>query len=138
MPRLHALLYLGWRAVLVQPIKRLFQRGTGLERFEANFAADRLVPTSVVDREVTFEASRCIGCGLCEPGCRLAEASPAVRALGLPSAFRLIGRTSADLVNARELLAACAGCAGCAAHCPTGVPIGQVVRHLLMRVPTGS
>jgi heterodisulfide reductase subunit C len=133
MPALHALLYLGWRAVLVQPFKRLLQRGSGLARFEANFAADRLSITSLVDREMAFEASRCIGCGLCEPGCRLAGASPALRALGLPAAFRLVGRTGGDLVTASELLSACASCAGCASLCPTGVPIGRVINHLIQR-----
>jgi heterodisulfide reductase subunit C len=133
MPSLHALVYLGWRAVLVEPVKRLFRGGTGLERFQANFAADRLTPTSPADREVALLAARCIGCGLCEPGCRLATASPAVRALGLPAAFRLVGRTSGDLAVARELLAACQACAGCEARCPAGVPIGKVLRHLESR-----
>lgn len=130
MPALHALVYLGWRAVVVEPVKRLFRRGCGLERFEANFAEDRLSPTSVADREVAFEASRCIGCGLCESGCRLAGASPAVRALGLPAAFRLVGRGPGDLAGAAELLEACQGCVGCRVLCPTGVPIGKVLGTL--------
>jgi heterodisulfide reductase subunit C len=133
MPSLHALIYLGWRAVFVEPVKRLFQRGGGLERFEAAFAADRLAPTSAADREISFLASRCIGCGLCEPGCRMAAASPAVRALGLPSAFRLVGRSGGDLAAARDLLAACQACAGCQALCPTGVPIGRVLSGLAER-----
>lgn len=134
MPSLPALAYLGWRAILVEPVKRLFQRGTGLERFQANFAADRLAPTSPADREVALLASRCIGCGLCEAGCRLADASPAVRALGLPAAFRLVGRASGDLAAARDLLTASRGCAGCEARCPVGLPIGRVVEHLASRV----
>ncbi len=133
MPSLHALAYLGWRAVLVEPVKRLFRRGTGLERFQANFAADHLSPTSPADREISFLASRCIGCGLCEPGCRLASASPAVRALGLPAAFRLVGRTGGDLAAARDLLDACQGCAGCQALCPVGVPMGRVLPYLRAR-----
>jgi succinate dehydrogenase/fumarate reductase-like Fe-S protein len=132
-PNLPALLYLGWRAVLVEPVKRLFQRGAGIDRFRAAFADDRLAPTSAADLEVSFLAARCIGCGLCEPGCRLAEATPAVRALGLPAAFRLVGRAGADLPEARSLLAACQGCAGCRALCPTGVPIGRVLAHLSAR-----
>jgi heterodisulfide reductase subunit C len=132
--RLHALAYLGWRAVLVEPVKRLFQRGTGLERFEANFAADRLAPTSAADREVALLASRCTGCGLCEAGCGLAGATPAVRALGLPAAFRLVGRANGDLAAAGDLLEACRACAGCEARCPAGVPIGRVVEHLAGRV----
>jgi heterodisulfide reductase subunit C len=133
MPSLHALVYLGWRAVFVEPVKRLFQRGSGLDRFRALFAADRLAPTSVADRELSLLAARCIGCGLCEPGCRMAAASPALRALGLPAAFRLVGRSGGDLAAARDLLAACRECSGCEPLCPTGVPIGRVVGHLLAR-----
>jgi heterodisulfide reductase subunit C len=133
MPSLQALIYLGWRAVLVEPVKRLFQRGAGLERFRSAFADDGLAPTSVADREVAFLAARCVGCGLCEPGCQLATASPALRALGLPAAFRLVGRTASDLGPARDLLTACLGCAGCRALCPTGVPIGRVLAHLAGR-----
>lgn len=133
MPSLHALIYLGWRATFVEPVKRLLQRGTGLERFRASFAADRLAPTSVADREVAFLAARCIGCGLCEPGCQLVAASPALRALGLPAAFRLVGRTGGDLVAARELLTACSACTGCESRCPTGVPIGRVVASLMAK-----
>jgi heterodisulfide reductase subunit C len=133
MPSLHALVYLAWRAILVEPVKRLFQRGTGLDRFRAAFAADRLAPTSAADRELAFLAARCIGCGLCEPGCRMAAASPALRALGLPAAFRLVGRTGGDLVAARDLLAACRECTGCETQCPTGVPIGRVVAGLSAR-----
>ena len=133
MPSLHALVYLGWRAVFVEPVKRLFQRGSGLDRFQAAFAADRLAPTSLADRELATLAARCIGCGLCEPGCRMVSASPAVRALGLPAAFRLVGRAGGDLVTARDLLTACRECAGCEAQCPTGVPIGRVVAFLSAR-----
>ena len=137
MPSLHALVYLGWRAVLVEPITRLFQRGPGLTRFQAAFAEDRLSTTSLVDREIAFEASRCIGCGLCEAGCRLLSASPAIRALGLPAAFRLIGRGPGDLAGAHDLLEACQGCAGCRALCPTGVPMGRVLGHLWMKAGSG-
>ena len=133
MPSLHALVYLGWRAVFVEPVKRLFRRGTGLDRFQAAFAADRLAPTSLADREVAFLAARCIGCGLCESGCRLLSASPALRALGLPAAFRLVGRAGGDLVTARDLLTACRECTGCETQCPTGVPIGRVVAGLSAR-----
>jgi heterodisulfide reductase subunit C len=134
MPSLHALVYLAWRAVLVEPVKRLFQRGTGLARFQSYFAPDRLAPTSAADRELALLAARCIGCGLCEPGCRLATASPAVRALGLPAAFRLVGRAGGDLALAGELLMACRDCAGCESRCPAGVPIGRLLRHMDAKV----
>ena len=79
-------------------------------------------------------ASACISCGLCEAGCPLASAAPSVRDLGLHAAFRLYGKSAAELPHAAEALAACAACQGCEPLCPTGVPIGRVVRHLLARI----
>lgn len=126
-----ALAYLGYRALVAQPLKRLFrQRGTGLERFTRSYVAEGLVPTSPDDRAAGEAASACIACGLCEPGCALSAASPEIRALGLHAAFRLYSRSGASLALAREALAACGGCAGCDALCPVGVPISRVVAHL--------
>src|SRR3990172_8201234 len=42
--RLRALSYLGYRALVAQPLKRLGQEGTGLERFLDNYAAEGLPP----------------------------------------------------------------------------------------------
>jgi succinate dehydrogenase/fumarate reductase-like Fe-S protein len=126
-----ALVYLGYRALLAHPLKRFFrQQGTGLERFTASYIAEGLVPTRPEDRAAGEAASSCISCGLCEPGCALAGASPEIRALGLHAAFRLYSRASASLPLAREALQACAGCAGCEALCPTGVPISRVIAYL--------
>jgi heterodisulfide reductase subunit C len=126
-----ALAYLAWRALVAHPLKRLFrQRGTGLERFRAAYVAEGLVPTRPEDRAAGEAAAACISCGLCETGCDLARASPAVRALGLHAAFRLYGRSSAELPLAAEALDACAGCTGCDALCPTQVPISRVIAHL--------
>jgi heterodisulfide reductase subunit C len=133
MPSLLALLYLAWRALVVQPVKRLLARGTGLERFLAAYAAEGLRPTAPEERAVGLLAARCTGCGLCEAGCRLPAAEPALRALGLPAAFRLVGRQAADLPLGRALLEACGGCAGCGRWCPAGVPIGRVLEHLRRR-----
>jgi heterodisulfide reductase subunit C len=131
MARPGALAYLAWRALVAHPLKRLFrQRGTGLERFRAAYVAEGLVPTSPEDRAAGEAAAACISCGLCESGCDLARASPAVRALGLHAAFRLYGRSSAELPLAAEALDACAGCVGCDALCPTRVPISRVIAHL--------
>ena len=52
MPSLQALAYLGWRAIAVQPVKRLFQRGTALQRFAAAYQGEGLLPTSLADREL--------------------------------------------------------------------------------------
>lgn len=126
-----ALAYLAWRALVAHPLKLLFRRrGTGLERFRAAYVSEGLVPTRPEDRAAGEAAAACISCGLCETGCALAGATPAVRALGLHAAFRLYGRSSAELPRAATALDACAGCAGCDALCPTRVPISRVVAHL--------
>lgn len=129
--RLRALSYLGYRALVAQPLKRLGQEGTGLERFLDNYAAEGLAPTQPEDRAVGEAASACISCGLCESVCDLASAVPSLRALGLHAVFRLYGKSSALLPHAREALEACARCDACEGSCPTGVPISRVVRHLL-------
>jgi heterodisulfide reductase subunit C len=131
MARPAALAYLAWRALVAHPLKRLFRtRGSGIERFREAYVSEGLVPTRPEDREIALAASACIACGLCETGCELAPAAPAVRALGLHAAFRLYARSFADLPLAAGALDACAGCAGCDALCPTRVPISRVVAHL--------
>lgn len=131
MARPGALAYLAWRALVAHPLRRLLRSpGTGLERFRAAYVSEGLVPTQPEDLAVGEAASRCIACGLCETGCSLAQASPAVRALGLHAAFRLYSRSSVELPLAANALEACAGCAGCEALCPTGVPISRVIAHL--------
>lgn len=130
MPSPLALLFLAWRAVVVQPLKRLATRGPGLERFHAAYGGDGLAPTTPADREVALLAARCTGCGLCEAGCHLPAAAPELRALGLPGAFRLVGRRAADLPLGRGLLEACRGCQGCDRWCPAAIPIGRVLEHL--------
>jgi heterodisulfide reductase subunit C len=124
-----AILYLGWRALVVQPLKRLAQRGTALSRFAASYQAEGLLPTSEADRELQRLAARCTGCGLCEAGCDL-RAWPPLAALGLPAAFRLAGRRAAQLTLELALLEACASCAGCDHRCPAGVPITRLVTAL--------
>ncbi|WP_242341578.1 MULTISPECIES: 4Fe-4S dicluster domain-containing protein [Anaeromyxobacter] len=136
--RAGALSYLAWRALVAHPLRRLFRRrGTGLERFRAAYVAEGLGPTTPEDRAVGEAASACVACGLCELGCELAGAVPAVRALGLHAAFRLYSRSAAGLPLAAAALEACAGCAGCDALCPTGVPIARIVRHLRAKALAG-
>jgi succinate dehydrogenase/fumarate reductase-like Fe-S protein len=137
--RAAALSYLAWRALVAHPLRRLFRRrGTGLERFRAAYVAEGLGPTTPEDRAVGEAASACVACGLCELGCELAGAVPAVRALGLHAAFRLYSRSGAGLPLAAAALEACAGCAGCDALCPTGVPIARIVRHLRAKALAGA
>jgi heterodisulfide reductase subunit C len=131
VPSLRALTYLGYRAVVAHPLKRLFRRrGTGLQHFTESYISEGLVPTTPEDRAAGQAAAACIACGLCETGCELAQATPEVRALGLHAAFRLYSRSSAMLPLAREALHACSGCTGCDALCPTGVPISAILAHL--------
>jgi heterodisulfide reductase subunit C len=132
--RIEALTYLGWRAVLAHPFRLVRNEGTAKERFLANYAPDGCVPMSEEDRRFGEAASGCIGCGLCELGCDLAGAVPTARAMGLEAAFRLYSRSAVALSHAREALGACGGCRGCEPLCPTGVPIGDIVRHLLSRL----
>jgi succinate dehydrogenase/fumarate reductase-like Fe-S protein len=131
MARPAALAYLAWRALVAHPLKRLFrQPGSGIDRFRAAYVSEGLVPTRPDDREIALAASACIACGLCETGCELAGAAPAVRALGLHAAFRFYAKSFADLPLTAGALDACVGCAGCDALCPTRVPISRVVAHL--------
>ena len=133
-----ALAYLGYRALVAQPLKRLFRRrGTGLERFTRSYVAEGLVPTRPDDRAAGEAASTCIACGLCETGCDLAAATPGIRALGLHAAFRLYSRSTVSLAAARDALQACSGCTGCDALCPTGVPISRIVKNLRERAAAG-
>jgi len=126
--RLGALSYLAWRALAVQPLKRASGHGTGRERFLAAYAAEGLEPTTPEDRAAAEAASACIGCGLCESGCRLAGVAPSLRDLGLHAIFRLYSKSAPGLLQARDGLDACAGCTGCEPLCPTGVPISRLVR----------
>lgn len=135
--RLLALAYLAWRALVVQPLKRLLLRlrgRSGVERFLASYAGEGLGPTRPEDRAVGEEAAACISCGLCEFGCDLSSSVPGIRALGLHAAFRLYSRSAAELRFAADALGACASCTGCDALCPTGVPISRIVRYLHARV----
>jgi succinate dehydrogenase/fumarate reductase-like Fe-S protein len=129
--RAGALSYLAWRALVAHPLRRIFgRRGTGLERFQTAYVAEGLAPTTPEDRALGDAASACVACGLCELGCDLAAAAPAVRALGLHATFRLYSRSAGGLSLAAGALAACEGCTGCDALCPTGVPISAIVRRL--------
>lgn len=132
--RVSALAYLGYRALVAHPLKRLRQVGSGSERFLASYAPEGLVPTRPEDLRIGEEASACIACGLCESACDLAAAVPAIRALGLHAAFRLYSKSSVELPWAAPALEACATCSGCDGACPTGVPISRIVGSLRERL----
>ncbi len=138
MIRPSALHYLGWRALLAHPIRKLFRRGSGLERFRASYVSEGLVPTRPEDREIAEAAQACIACGLCETGCDLAGAPAPVRALGIHAAFRLYSRGTQELPLAADALDSCPSCEGCDALCPTGVPISRVLAHLRAQARRGG
>ena len=135
--RLRALSYLAYRALVAHPFKMLAAEGSGLDRFNAQYAAEGLTPTSREDRAVGEAASACISCGLCEVRCELPTVVPTIRGLGLHAAFRLYARSAGQLRHARDAIEACAACDGCCDDaCPTGVPISSIVEHLGRRVGT--
>jgi len=125
--------WLAWRAVVPHPLRALRRRGTGEERFLANYGAEGLAPTGPEARAAAAAASACISCGLCESGCALRSAIPAVRSLGLHSAFRLLSKSDEMRAHGADVLAACVSCTGCEPLCPTGVPITRLVRLLAAR-----
>lgn len=135
MGRGRSLAYLGYRALLAHPLKRLFRRGSGGERFLANYGTEGLSPTGPEDFAAAEAASACISCGLCESACALAAASPSIRDFGLHACFRLYSKSALLLASATEALEACKGCAGCEALCPTGVSIARLVRHFAAGAP---
>lgn len=122
MKKLLADLFLLWRALFVQPLRRLRDGGPrGEAKFLANYAGERLVPTSPEDRVMLAAAARCIGCGLCdELGGRLRGAS------GGPSLVPLqYARSSVELPHARREVEAIEprSYAEAEAACPTRVPL---------------
>lgn len=136
--RAASIAWLGWRFVVVQPLRRLQPRAAAKARFAAAYFGEGCVPTPSGDLELALAASACTGCGLCEPRCALGPLPATIAALGLQSIFRLHSRHLGELRGASALLAACAGCDGCDDACPSGVPIARIVRHLAERAASGG
>ena len=140
MSRAISIAWLGWRFVVVQPLRKLAPRPSASARFAEAYFGEGCVPTRVEDREVVLAAAACTGCGLCEPRCPLgARAAASVGALGLQSLFRLHSRHLGELRGAQGLLAACAACTGCEScddACPQGVPISTIARRLREMIAT--
>ncbi len=127
MGRAASIAWLGWRFVVVQPLRKLASRASARERVERAYFPEGLLPTRPAHREIALAAAACTGCGLCEPRCpRSAEGG----ALGLQSLFRLHSKHLGELRGAARLLEACAGCVDCDDACPSGVPIARIVEFL--------
>lgn len=129
MSRVASIAWLGWRFVVVQPLRKLAPRSSAKARFAEAYFGEGLVPTRLEDREAALAAAACTGCGLCEPRCELRAAAPAVGAMGLQALFRLHSKHLGEVRAAAALLEACAGCLGCDDACPSGVPIARIVAH---------
>jgi hypothetical protein len=125
-------LYLGWRALVAQPLRLALRGAPGADRFRANFFPEGLIPTTREDRERMCEAARCIACGLCEaPAVSARVPSPMLLAL-------VFSRSSVELPDARAALARFhdvpdALRAG-EALCPTGVPLRRLADWLAERL----
>lgn len=131
-------LYLGYRALIAHPLRKLFRSGelTGKERFLRNYAPEGNVPTSNEDRRVLRGAARCIHCGLCEAyDSALAELPRTLHggASLLPVA---LARATPDLPRARALLARLKpeSLARGEAVCPTRVPLREIAAFLSKRL----
>lgn len=124
--RLGADLYLGWRALIVQPLRRIFGRvGEGRDRFLENYGPEGLVPTPPEDKAMLAAASRCISCGLCDQ----LDGQLGAISRGLYDGVSLLprqyARSSVELVHARGALEEIdpEGYRAAEAVCPTRVPL---------------
>jgi len=121
--RLIADLRLGLRAVFIRPIQRLGEP-PGAQRFRDNFFPEGLLPTTMAEREELAQASRCIGCGLCDAvpgsGPRPSQIPTAFSKSGVDLRFDLGPSDPQRLLNAEKL-------------CPTGVPLVRLDAFLRAR-----
>lgn len=119
---------IAFRAALVHPVQLAWRGAPGADRFRENFLHEGLVPTTPEDRERLREASRCIGCALCD--------APAAGAnLPAPSLVPLVfARSSVELPRSREaierLRSAPEVLAAAERACPTGVPLVRLTAWL--------
>lgn len=132
MGRVVGNLYLGYRAMVVWPLKSLLPgRERGVSRFWKNYASEGLIPSTGEDREMLAASSRCISCGLCD------AFDPALGRLGadydgVSTLPRQVARSSADLAVAAPLLARIhpASYRQAESVCPTGVPLVGIAHWL--------
>lgn len=138
MKKLLADLFLLWRALFVQPLRRLRHLGgpSGEARFLAQYGSEGLVPTSPADRAMLSAAARCVGCGLCdELGGRLGAGARA--SFDGPSLVPLqYARSTTELRSARREIESIepARYAEAEAACPTRVPLQALAAWLKERL----
>lgn len=135
--RLGADLYLAWRALIVQPLRRLFGRvGHGEARFLENYGPEGLVPTPTADKVMLAAAARCISCGLCDQLDGQLGAISRGDYDGVSLIPRQYARSSVELVHARAALEAIdpQRYREAEAICPTGVPLVALAAWLRDRL----
>jgi succinate dehydrogenase/fumarate reductase-like Fe-S protein len=130
--RLKALWLLAW-ALLRTLVRRAFgRRQSGLEQFQANYAADGLSAVTEQERRAMPRFGRCVACGLCDRN---------DRARILASGGRFRGTMSLMLAASRSMpdyRAAALGFAHLSDEdlrererlCPTGVPMREIARFV--------
>lgn len=127
-------LYMGYRAAIVHPLKKLFSRDqrTGKQRFLDNYAREGLIPTSEEDREVLKLASRCIHCGLCDAFDPTLSSLPRTVYGGVSLLPISYSRATPDMPRARMAIEAIQpeALAQAEAVCPTRVPLQRIARYL--------
>jgi succinate dehydrogenase/fumarate reductase-like Fe-S protein len=124
--RLLALFFLGWRAVVLHPIRAALAGPRGKQRFLDNYMPDLLVPCSADDRRQLLRFSGCIQCGICDAVCPLVGRLPRQDWRG-PSQFAVAySRATPELPALRlpiSLLDNCGTCRLCQDWCPRAVPL---------------
>lgn len=132
--RLKGNLFLGYRAVIAHPLRKLFDNDErpGKVRFLANYAPEGNIPTSLEDRAVLRGASRCIHCGLCEAYDNELSKLPRTLYDGAALIPVALTRASPDLPRARQLLSRLdpSLLASAEAVCPTRVPLRDLAAYL--------
>lgn len=131
MKRLKGDAYLGYRAVIAHPLRKLFSRDqrTGKQRFLDNYATEGLVPTSDEDRTVLLAASRCIHCGLCDLAVGTGGPS-GYSGMSLLAIADTRMTSDAPMVASRLAFAKPAELSAGEAVCPTRVPLQALAAYV--------